>query len=71
MLLNIDLNRELITNHGLHLNGLGKDVNSKQRVSHIYARQLEEATISIKTVANRMSSRQTSIPVTRNEDFLW
>jgi hypothetical protein len=88
-------------------------VISKQLVSHIYAQQLDEATIpigsdwktehsnmvfdegsliavtensmevkrqihlsqnpeptSVKTVANRMSSRQRRIPVTRNEDFL-
>jgi hypothetical protein len=36
-LLNIYLNRGLFTNHGLHLNGLGKDVIYKQPVSHIYA----------------------------------
>jgi hypothetical protein len=36
-LLNVDLNRELFTNYALHLNGLGKDVISKQLVSHIDA----------------------------------
>ena len=29
--------RKLFTNHGLHLNGLGKEVLSKQIVSHTYA----------------------------------
>ena len=29
--------RKLFTNHGLHLNGLGKEVLSKQIVSHAYA----------------------------------
>ena len=29
--------RKLFTNHGLHLNGLGKEVLSKQTVSHTYA----------------------------------
>jgi hypothetical protein len=47
MLSNIDLNRGLFTNRGLHLNGLGKDVISKQLVSHIYAWHLEEATIPV------------------------
>jgi hypothetical protein len=46
-LINIDLNMGLFTNHGLHLNGLGKDVIPKQLVSHIYAWLLEEATIPV------------------------
>jgi tetrahydromethanopterin S-methyltransferase subunit F len=28
-------------------------------------------TTSVKTVVNRISSRQRIIPLTRNEDFLW
>jgi hypothetical protein len=44
MLLNIDLNKGLFTNYGLHLNELGKDVIPNQLVSHIYEWQLEEAT---------------------------
>jgi hypothetical protein len=47
MLLNIDLIRRLFTHHGFHLNGLGNDMISKQHVSHIYARLVEEATIPI------------------------
>jgi hypothetical protein len=46
-LLNIDLNRGLFINHGLHLNGLGKDVTPKHLISHINAWLLEEATIPV------------------------
>ena len=36
-ILEVSTDRELFTNHGLHLNGLGKEVLSKQIVSHTYA----------------------------------
>jgi len=36
-ILEMDSDRKLFTNHGLHLNGLGKLVLSKQIVSHVYA----------------------------------
>ena len=36
-ILEMSSNRKLFTSHGLHLNGLGKEVLPKQIVSHIYA----------------------------------
>ena len=36
-ILEMSSDRKLFTNHGLHLNGLGKEVLSKQIVSHTYA----------------------------------
>jgi hypothetical protein len=40
-LVNVDLNKDLFTKHGLHLNGLGKEVVMKQLVCHIYDRMFK------------------------------
>jgi hypothetical protein len=69
--LNVDQNRRLFTNHGFHLNGLGKDVISKQLVSHIYAWLLEKVTIPIGTgwkteTSNRVLDEGPSIAATES-----
>jgi hypothetical protein len=71
MLLNADLNRGLSTNHGLHLNGFGIDVISKQLVSHIYTWLLEEATIPTDLVwksepSNMVSDEGSPVAVTES-----
>jgi hypothetical protein len=44
--------------------------SSMEVESLIHLSQNPEPT-SVKTVVNRMSSRQRRIPITRNEDILW
>jgi hypothetical protein len=39
----VDPNRDLFTKHGLHLNGLGRDVIAKQLVCQIYDRLFKVA----------------------------
>jgi hypothetical protein len=46
-ILDIDLHRGCFTNHGLHLNGPGKDMISKQIVSEIYSLLQEKVTVPI------------------------
>jgi hypothetical protein len=40
---NVDLDRSLFTNHGLHLKGPGKDAIVKQLVCHIHDRLFKKA----------------------------
>ena len=77
--------RKLFTNHGLHLNGLGKEVLSKQIVSHTYALLDQEKdppvilswnsdlrstnTLHQGKVTNRASTRTKEIPSTKSGDF--
>ena len=79
--------RKLFTNHGLHLNGLGKEELSKQIVSHTYALldQKKDPPNNLKLnlrseinrytasgkVTNRTSTRTKKIPSTKSDDFLW
>ena len=79
--------RKIFTNHGLHLNGLGKEVLSKQIVSHTVciARLTPTPPIILSwnsdlrstdtlhqgKVTNRASTRTKKIPSTKSDDFLW
>ena len=79
--------RKLFTNHGLHLNGLGKEVQSKQIVSHTYALLDQKKDPSIifswnsdlrstvtlhqGKVTNRASTRTKKIPSTKSDVLLW
>jgi hypothetical protein len=78
---------KLFTNHGLHLNGLGKEVLSKQIVSpHIYSTRSEAGppvilswnpdlsyTYSLhqRKVANRTSTRTNKSPSMKSSYFVW
>jgi hypothetical protein len=78
--------RKLFTNHGLHLNELGKEVLSKQIVSHTYAilDQKKDPPVSLSwnselsytdtlhqgRVINRTSTRTKKTPSTKSDDFL-
>jgi len=77
--------RKLFTNHGLHLNGLGKEVLSKQIVSQVYAMldQKRDPLIILNwnsdlsytdtphqgRVINRTSTRIKKTPSTKSNDF--
>ena len=79
--------RKLFTNHDLHLNGLGKEVLSKQIVSHtVCIARLKKGppiilswnsdlrstdTLHQGKVTNRASTRTKKIPSTKSDDFLW
>jgi len=79
--------RNHFTKHGLHLNGLGKEVLSKQIVSHIYAIQDQKKdppiipgwnpdlshtdTLHQGRVINRTSTRTKKTLSTKSDDFLW
>jgi len=79
--------RKLFTNHGLHLNGLGKEVLSKQIVSHTYAvlDQKKDPQIILSwnsdlsytdtqhqgRVINRTPTRIKKTPSMKSNDFLW
>ena len=79
--------RNHFTKHGLHLNGLGKEVPSKQIVSHIYAihDQKNDApiiqdwnpglshtvTLHQGRVINRTPTRTKKTASTKSDDFLW
>jgi hypothetical protein len=79
--------RNDFTTHGLHLNGLGKEVLSKQTVSHIYAihdqkkdppiilgwnpNLIHTDTLHQRRVINRTSTRTKKTPSTKLDDFLW
>jgi hypothetical protein len=43
----VDLKRDFFTKHGLHLNGLGKDVTTKQLACHIHDRFFKVASTPI------------------------
>jgi hypothetical protein len=78
--------RNHFTKHGLHLNGLGKEVLSKQTVSHIYAIQDQKKDLPIilgwnpdlshtdtlyqGRVINRTSTRTKKTLSTKSDDFL-
>jgi len=86
-ILEMSSNRKLFTNHGLHLNGLGKEVLSKQIVSHIYAMldQKKDPLIILSwssdlsytdtlyqgRVINRTSTRIKKTSSMKSDDFLW
>jgi hypothetical protein len=77
----------LFTNHDLHLNGLGKEVLSKQIVSLTYAilDQKKDPAIILSwnsdisytdtlhqgRIINRTSTRTKQAPSTKSDDFLW
>jgi len=79
--------RNHFTKHGLHLNSLGKEVLSKQIVSHVYAIQDQKKdpqiilrwnpdlshtdTLHQGRVINRTSTRTKKTPSTKSDDFLW
>jgi hypothetical protein len=79
--------RKLFTNHGLHLNGLGKEMLSKQRVSLTYAilDQKKDPPIILSwnsdishtdtlrqgRIINRTYTRTKKSPSTKSDDFLW
>ena len=79
--------RNHVTKHGLHLNSLGKEVLSKQIVSHIYAIHDHKKdppiiqgwnpdlshtdTLHQGRVINRTSTRTKKTPSTKSDDFLW
>jgi len=82
--LEMSTNRKLFTNHGLHLNGLGKEVLPKQIVSHIYTvlDQKKDLLIILSwnsdlsytdthqgRVINRTSTRIKKAPSTKSDDF--
>ena len=86
-ILEIGSGRKLFTNHGLHLNGLGKEMLSKQIVSHTYALLDQEKdppvilswnsdlrstdTLHQGKVTNRASTRTKKILSTKSDDFVW
>ena len=79
--------RKLFTNHGLHFNGLGNVVLSKQIVSLTYAILDQKKdpliilswnsdlshtdTLHQESVKIRTSTRTKETPSTKTEDFLW
>ena len=86
-ILELSNDRKLFTNHGLHLNGLGKEVLSKQMVSLTYAvpdRKKDPQivlrwnsdlgytdTLHQGRVTNRTSTRTKKTPSTKSDNFLW
>jgi len=79
--------RKLSTNHGLHLNGLGKELLSKQIVSLVYAILDQKKdppiilswnsdlshtdTLHQQSVIIRTSTITKKTPSTKTDDFLW
>jgi len=86
-ILEMSTDRKLFTNYGLHLNGLGKEVLSKQIVSLTYAvlNQKKDPpvilgwntdlshtdTLHQENVIIRTSTRTKKTPSTKIDDFLW
>jgi hypothetical protein len=86
-ILEMTSDRNHFTKHGLHLNALGKEVLSKQMVSHVYAIQDQKKdppiilgwnpdlshtdTLYQGRVTNRTSTRTKKTPSTKSDDFLW
>ena len=84
-ILEMSTNRKLFTNHGLHLNGLGKEVLSKQIVSLTYAILDQKKDLPIflswnsdlshtdtlhqESVIVRTSARTTKTPFMKTDDF--
>jgi len=84
--LKTDKDRNLSTNHGLHLNKLGKQLVQHQLASLLHS-VFEQKTSHPITLgwqdnnltcdgnqvltSNRNSSRNRKLPVTRSDDFLW
>jgi len=80
-------NRKLFTNYSLHLDGLGKEVLSKQIVSHTYAMldQKKDPPMILSwnsdlsytdtrhqgRIINRTSTRIKKTLSTKSNDFLW
>ena len=83
----MNTDRKLFTNHGLHLNGLGKEVLSKQIVSLTYAildhkkdppvflswnSDLSHTdTLHQESVTIRTSTGTKKTTSTKTDDFLW
>jgi hypothetical protein len=79
--------RNHFTKHDLHLNSLGKEVLSKQIVSHIYAIQDQKKdppiilgwnadvshtdTLHQRIIIYRTSTKTKKTPSTKSDDFLW
>ena len=79
--------KKLFTNHGLHLNGLGMEVLSKQIISLTYTildqkkdhpitlcwnlDLIHTDTLHQGRVINRTSTRTKNTPSTESNDFLW
>jgi len=86
-ILEMSTDRKLFTNHGLHLNGLGKEVVSKQIVSLTYAILDQKKdppvilswnsdlrhtdTLHKESVTIRTSTRTKKTPSMKTDDFLW
>jgi len=84
--LEMDNNRNLFTNHGLHLNKVGKQLAINHQIASLLLTTFEQETSSPIILAwhetqtcngnlvkpsNRNSIRYRKIPVTRLNDFLW
>jgi hypothetical protein len=67
----VDNNRQLFTTHGLHLNGLGKELLSSHLLLHIYS-ALEVGTGSLIALVWRNSYSQASPPtaISVNQDLI-
>ena len=87
IILEMTSDRKLFTNHGLHLNGLGMEVLSKQIISLTYTildqkkdhpitlcwnlDLIHTDTLHQGRVINRTSTRTKNTPSTESNDFLW